>query len=146
MAKHLFAYFALGRASTARTRSAPDDRQKKSSAVSVPATSDVPQASEDIKKFIAPEIEKLISEKLAGTISKPEQQTKSKRKGAARGSRLQPCIKHRCHCSLSQTSSSDDNAREEEARHTSKKSRVSCSPSLELFQPKTLSKINPKPK
>ena len=47
LANHLFSYFALDHASTARTRSAPDDRRK-SSAVSVPVIPDVPQASKDI--------------------------------------------------------------------------------------------------
>ena len=40
---------------------APVDRQKKLS--DVPAIPDVPQAAEDILKSIAPEIEKLISDK-----------------------------------------------------------------------------------
>ena len=43
----------------------PVDRWKKSS--DVPAIPDVPQAAEDILKSIAPEIEKIISNKLAGT-------------------------------------------------------------------------------
>ena len=112
----------------------------------MPAIPDVPQASKDILKSIASEIEKRISEKLAGTISKLEQQTKSKRKGVTRGARPQPCVKRGRHRSSSPTSSSDDNAGEQKARHTSKKTRLSRSPSLELFQPQTLNKSNPKRK
>ena len=144
LVNRLFAYFAPGHASTARTKTAPDDRQRKSSAVVVPAIPDVPQASTDILKSLASEIEKLISEKLAGIVSKPEQQTKSKRKGVTHGSRPQPRKKRGRHRSSSPTSSSDDNAGEQEAHNTSKKSRLSSSPSLQLFQPKTLSKNNPK--
>ena len=91
-------------------------------------------------------MEKLILEKLASTISKPEQQTKSKRKGGTHCSRPQPCIKRSRHRSSSPTSSSDDNPGEQEVRHTSRKSRLLHSPSLELFQPKTFSKNNPKQK
>ena len=122
LANCLFAYFAPGRASTTSTRPAPDDRRRKSSAVTVPAIPEVPQASKDILKSIAPVIEKLISEKLAATISKPEQQTKSKRKGVTRGSRPHPRVKRGRHRSSSPTSSSDNNPGEQEARHTSNKS------------------------
>ena len=90
LANRLFAYFAPGCASTTMTRPAPHDRWRKTSAATVPAIPDVPQASKDILKAIAPEIEKLISEKLAATISKPEQQNRPKRKGVTRGSRHQP--------------------------------------------------------
>ena len=83
---------------------------------------------------------------MAGTTSKSQQQTKLKSKGATSGSRPQPCLKRGRHRSSSPTWSSCDNSGEQEARHTSKKSRPSRSPSLEMFQPKTLSKINPKQK
>ena len=81
LANRLFAYFAPGHARTTRTGPAPDDRWRKSSAVTVPAIPDVPQASKDILKSIAPEIEKLISEKLAPTMTlswsnKPNQRGK----------------------------------------------------------------------
>ena len=55
---HLFAYFAPGHTSTTRTRPALDDRQRKSSAVAVPAIPDVPQALKDILTSIAPETER----------------------------------------------------------------------------------------
>ena len=106
LANRLFAYFAPGHVSTTRTWPAPDDRRRKSSAVTVPAIPDVPQASKDILKLIAPEIEKLISEELAATISKLEQQTKSKRKGVTSGSRPQQRVKRGRHRNSSLTSSS----------------------------------------
>ena len=60
LVNRLFAYFAPGSASTTMTRPAPHDRPRKTSAAKVPAIADVPQASKDILKAIAPEIEKLI--------------------------------------------------------------------------------------
>ena len=56
-------------------------------------------------------------------------------KGATHGSRTQPCLKRGPHHSSSPSPSSDNNSGEQEVRHTSKKSRLSCSSSLELFQP-----------
>ena len=140
LAANLFDYFASHRSCSARSGPAPDDKQKKSSAVLVPATPDISQASKDIQNSIAPEIERLATEKLAGTSSL-QKHTKSKNIDATCGSSW--CSHHR---SSSLTSSSDDNSGKQEARHTSKKSQLSHSlllncfslkPSAEKIQKKT---------
>ena len=117
------------------------DRRKKSS--DVPAIPDVPQAAEDILKSIAPEIEKLISERLAGTTpgrsKKPSNFLRGKEQHMDQDpSRALSVVMIATHLQPRLHEG------EQEERHTSKKSRLSHPP-LELFQPKILSKNNSSP-